>query len=215
MQTETLTNGTKVLCSAVHRFGQDALLLARFAKVHCGAAVCDFGTGCGIVSLQLHDMGHRGVCVALDICPDAIALLQQSVQQNEIDHITPLCADLRTWKAPSTPSVFDAVLCNPPYFSSGILSQNAQRATARHETHCTLQEMCTAAAPLLRHGGKLIVCHRPERLADVLCAMRSVKLEPKRLQFVAQALDKAPWLVLVEAQKSRAAGLRVEPLLVP
>jgi len=37
------------------------------------------------------------------------------------------------------------------------------------------------------------------------------RLEPKRLAFVKNKADGAPWLFLVEAQKNRKTGLRVEP----
>ena len=52
---------------------------------------------------------------------------------------------------------------------------------------------------------------RPERLAEVLDVLRAHRLEPKRLAFVKNRADAAPWLFLVEAQKNRKTGLRVEP----
>ena len=55
------------------------------------------------------------------------------------------------------------------------------------------------------------LCHRPERLAEVLAVLRANRLEPKRLAFVKNKADGAPWLFLVEAQKNRKTGLRVEP----
>ena len=52
----------------------------------------------------------------------------------------------------------------------------------------------------------VIVC-----LFAALCA---AGLEPKRVQLVRTAPDKAPWLFLVEAQKDRRPGLRWEPDLI-
>ena len=77
-----------------------------------------------------------------------------------------------------------------------------------------MPDVCAAAGLLLKDGGRLCVCQRPERLADVLCAMRGARIEPKRLQFVMARPEKAPWLVLVEGQKNRAPGLRVPAPLV-
>ena len=57
----------------------------------------------------------------------------------------------------------------------------------------------------------MALCHRPERLAEVLAVLRAHRLEPKRLAFVKNAPENAPWLFLVEAQKNRKTGLRVEP----
>ena len=44
-----------------------------------------------------------------------------------------------------------------------------------------------------------------------LAVLRANRLEPKRLAFVKNKADGAPWLFLVEAQKNRKTGLRVEP----
>ena len=64
---------------------------------------------------------------------------------------------------------------------------------------------------LLKDGGRVSLCHRPERLAEVLAVLRAHRLEPKRLAFVKNKADGVPWLFLVEAQKNRKTGLRVEP----
>ena len=75
------------------------------------------------------------------------------------------------------------------------------------------EDVCKAAAQLLRFGGRLCLCQRPERLADVLCAMRSAGIEPKRLRFVAKHADTEPWLFLVEGKKGAKPFMRVEPVL--
>ena len=67
---------------------------------------------------------------------------------------------------------------------------------------------------MLKDGGRLCLCQRTERMAEVLCAMSAARIEPKRLQMVAARAGKAPWLFLVEGQKNRAPGLRVLPELV-
>lgn len=99
---------------------------------------------------------------------------------------------------------FDVCACNPPYFTAGPQSTDAGRAVARHETDCTLEDVCACGFRLLKDGGKLSLCHRPERLAEVLAVLRAHRLEPKRLAFVKNKPDAAPWLFLVEAQKTAA-----------
>ena len=70
-----------------------------------------------------------------------------------------------------------------------------------------------AAARLVRNGGRFALCHRPERLTDLLCALRVCGLEPKRLQLAAHAPDRPPSLVLVEAVRQGRPGLEVLPTL--
>ena len=57
------------------------------------------------------------------------------------------------------------------------------------------------------------MCHRPERLAEMLDLMREYKLEPKRLRLVCQRVGEEPWLVLVDAKKCANTGLRIAPTL--
>ncbi len=206
--TEILYNKTEVYCSPIHRFGSDALLLARFSEPKRAQRAADLCSGCGIVSLEWHDRGHRGLCAAIELQPEASALLAEAVEAQHLDHIVPFCADLRTfWEGEGQ---FDLCACNPPYFTAGPQSSTAARATARHETDCSLDDVCSCAFRLLKDGGRLSLCHRPERLAEVLAVLRAHRLEPKRLAFVKNRPDSAPWLFLVEAQKNRRTGLRVE-----
>ena len=174
--TEILYNKTEVYCSTVHRFGSDALLLARFCEPRRSQKAADLCSGCGIVSLEWHDRGHRGPCAAVELQPEASALLQEAVAAQGIGHITPYLTDLRTFREGE--GQFD---------------------------------VCACGFRLLKDGGKLSLCHRPERLAEVLAVLRAHRLEPKRLAFVKNKPDAAPWLFLVEAQKNRRTGLRIEP----
>ena len=174
--TEILYNKTEVYCSAVHRFGSDALLLARFCEPKRSQTAADLCSGCGIVSLEWHDRGHRGPCAAVELQPEASALLQQAVAEQGIGHITPHLADLRSFREGE--GQFD---------------------------------VCACGFRLLKDGGRLALCHRPERLAEALAVLRAHRLEPKRLAFVKNRPDAAPWLFLVEAQKNRRTGLRIEP----
>ena len=207
--TEVLYNRTMVYCSPEHRFGSDALLLARFCEPKRAQKAADLCSGCGIVALEWHDRGHRGPCMGLERQPEGSALLSAAVQEQDIGHIEPVCADLRAFRQGE--GSFDVCACNPPYFTDGPQSQNAAHALARHENTCTLDDVCQCAFRLLRDGGRFALCHRPERLAEVLAVLRANRLEPKRLAFVKNKADGAPWLFLVEAQKNRKTGLRVEP----
>lgn len=213
MHTERLANGTAVFVDGPYRFGQDAMLLSAFCKVRRAERVCDLGTGCGIIPLRWHDRGHRGPCHAVELQAAALALLERALAQEGIGHIVPVCGDLRTWRPPEA-GRFDVVCCNPPYFTGGRQSPDPARADMRHERTCTLADVCHTASDLLRDGGRLCLCQRPERLADAICAMRAAFIEPKRLQFVAARPGREPVLFLLEGHKRRAPGLRVLPVFI-
>ena len=197
MGVEILDNGTRVLTAPGAMFGTDALLLGRFAQPRRDERALDLCSGCGIVALLWHDAGHRGPCTALEFDPAASALCGHAAAENGAEHITPVCADLRQFcTAGPEQGQYDFAACNPPYFAAGPRSPDKRRAEARRA---------------LRDGGRFLLCQRPEQLAEVLSTLRAARLEPKRLAFVKNRPDAAPWLFLVEAQKGRKTGLRVEP----
>ena len=211
MSVEILDNGTRVLTAPGAMFGTDALLLGRFAQPRRDERALDLCSGCGIVALLWHDAGHRGPCTALEFDPAASALCGQAAAENGAEHITPVCADLRQFcTAGPEQGQYDFAACNPPYFAAGPRSPD-KRAEARHTDSCTTADAVDCARRALRDGGRFLLCQRPEQLAEVLSTLRAARLEPKRLAFVKNRPDAAPWLFLVEAQKGRKTGLRVEP----
>ena len=126
------------------------------------------------------------------------------------------CSDLRELRGKVQLSSYDAVVCNPPYkaIGSGIKSSGKAHLIARHESMCTINDIAAAAKSLLRFSGRFFICQRPERLCDVLEAMRENDIEPKRLRFVQQRNAKAPKLFLVEGRRGgKPGGLIVEPVL--
>lgn len=214
---ERLGNKIDVVVSEAHTFGTDALLLASFATVKAKDMPIDMGTGCGIIPLLWCRESAPAAIHCLDIQRDAVAQVTRSVAHNQLqDRLFVHQWDLREIKEQIKPECFTVVTMNPPYKSAdtGIKSQAESAKIARHETACTLEEICAAAKYLLKYGGRFCLCHRPERLADVLCAMRKAGLEAKRLRFVADRDAETPYLFLAEGRKGGKSGLRVEPTLI-
>ena len=122
--------------------------------------------------------------------------------------------DLRDAAVLPAPGTMDYAVSNPPYFraGSGASAPEPSRQSAREESNCTIADVCTAAARVLRWGGSFAVVYRPERLVDLLVSLRAHGMEPKRLRFV-QTKD-VPSLVLVESRRGGKPGLTVEPPLI-
>ena len=111
---------------------------------------------------------------------------------------------------------FDVLTCNPPYMigQHGLVNPEGPKAIARHEILCTFQDVASAAAKLLKPGGRFYLVHRPFRLAEIMTTLSQYKLEPKRMQFVAGTPSAKPYLVMVEAVKGGKEGVDVLPVLV-
>lgn len=212
-QVETLPGGTQVYNNANHRFGTDSLLLAAFCETKPSWRACDLGTGCGILLLSLIDKGLTGDAVGIEIQPEGASLLAEAAKNNGLANVEALCQDFRQYRSSRR---FDLVVSNPPYFTAGQHAANPARATARHQLTCTLQDLCMAAARLLKQGGRFCLCYPAEQLSPLFQALCDNKLEPKRIQFVRKSPLHSPWLVLVDARQSGGHGLTILPdILLP
>ncbi|MBR3778982.1 MAG: methyltransferase [Clostridia bacterium] len=200
-----------------HRFGTDAMLLSHFAMSCSGESVCELGTGCGAIALRLAAGGRPASVHGVDIQPAAIALAQRGADRFDgTPKPTFAVGDWRDPRSIAPAGSYRRVVCNPPYFPahSGPTALDEAVALCRHEQEDTLDSLCAAAAWLLQSGGRFFLCHRPERLSEVLAALTAHHLEPKRLQAVQKRTDTAPWLFLLEAKKDAHAGLSWLPPLV-
>lgn len=107
--------------------------------------------------------------------------------------------------------------CNPPYMigKHGLTNPDAPKAIARHEILCTLEDVISQTAKILRPGGNFYMVHRPFRLAEIIVLLVKYKMEPKRMRFVHPFADKEPNMVLIEANRGGRARMTVEkPLIV-
>lgn len=197
------------------RFGIDAVLLSDFAK--CGAnRLMDLCTGTGIVAILLAAKTDIPRIDAVELQPEIAEMAQRSAAYNKLNgrvHIR--CADLKDAPAIYGKSIFDAVTVNPPYMKSGagLTNDDDIKLISRHEVRCTLDDVVRVSADLLKTRGRLFMVHRPQRLADVMYAMRSYKIEPKRMRLVAPTFGKEANLVLIEGVKNGGSELRLMPTL--
>ncbi len=217
IRRDPLGGGKVIYVSSCHTFGTDAVLLADFAMARKRDNALDLGTGCGIIPLLWLSGEATAHATGLEIDPAAVELAEKSAEENGwSEKMTFVNADMREIKSHLKCESFDLITCNPPYFKaeSGYISPENARANARTELTCTIDDVCRAASLVLKYGGRFCMCHRPERLTDVLLSMRQHKIEPKRLRFVQDRANKAPWLILVEGRKGSKSSLEIQAPLV-
>lgn len=216
MHREYLGNGISVFTSESHFFGTDAVLLAHFSSPKRKDNACDLGTGCGIIPMLWCRNGQPKSVCGVDIQPLAIEQFNKAVESNKLQNVSAYNCDLRQIKGVLPHAGFDLVTMNPPYkpLNTGIQSELQAEKIARHEVCCTLDDLVGAAKYLLKFGGRLCLCHRPERLCDIFVSMRKGGIEPKRVRFVSQFVGEEPWLVLVEGKLGAKPSLRVLPEFV-
>lgn len=196
--------------------GTDSFLLADFTRLKPRMRVCDLGAGIGLLGLLLLNRQGDLEIENIELQDAPAALLRRNIEENHLQAQMRLHhGDLRRVRDFLPAGSQDLVITNPPYFKAEQASRDSMRTTARTECSCSLTDVCTAAAYLLRWGGRFSIVYRPERLTDLLCAMRDALIEPKRLRFVQKRPETAPILVLAEGQRGAKAGLVYDaPLIV-
>ena len=197
---------------ALFRPGTDSFLLGSFPRLKPGARVCDLGSGTGLLGLLLLQRQRELTVTGVELLPEAVQLAEEAAARNGLaDRLACRQGDLRDIRRLLPAGNFDLVVSNPPYYpvGAGHLPEAEPLRSARSEAGCTLEEVCAAAAYLLRWGGSFCLVHKPERLADLCCALRASRLEPKRLRLVCRRAGDAPSLLLLEARRGGRPGLDI------
>ncbi|NBK90587.1 tRNA1(Val) (adenine(37)-N6)-methyltransferase [bacterium 1XD21-13] len=199
-------------------FGMDAVLLSGFARVKPGERVLDLGTGTGIIPILLRGKTEGRDFTGLEIQEESADMARRSVAYNCLEEsISIVTGDIKEAAALFGAASFDVVTCNPPYMTGnhGLINPEQPKAIARHEILCTLEDVVSQTARVLRPGGRFYLVHRPFRLAEILTLLTGYRLEPKRMRLVYPFVDKEPNMVLIEALSGGRSRITVEkPLIV-
>ena len=199
-------------------FGMDAVLLSGFARAKEGDRVLDLGTGTGIIPILMEAKTQAAHFTGLEIQHESADMAARSVSLNHLEgKIEIVTGDIKEAVSLFGAASFDVVTCNPPYMTEhhGLTNPEAPKAIARHELLCTLEDVISQAARLLKPGGNFYMVHRPFRLVDFITLLRTYGVEPKRMKMVYPFVDKEPNMVLIEANRGGRPRLSVEkPLIV-
>lgn len=185
----------------------DSILLAAFARPKRGERVLELGCGNGVVEVLMAARDPLLTMDGVEIDEAAAKLAKQNIELNGLgERIAIYNRDLRALEGLGE---YGLVVSNPPYrkAGSGGVPESLPMRRALFEIDCTVSDVCRAASKMLKNGGTFACVYRPERLADLFCAMRDASLEPKRLCYARHTAGHKPSLVLVEGRKGGASGL--------
>ena len=199
-------------------FGMDVVLLSGFAQVKEGEVAVDLGTGTGIIPILLEAKTKGKHFTGLEIQEEVAEMAGRSVRLNQLENRVDIVrGDIKEASRLFGKASFDVVTSNPPYMNDnhGLKNPELPKAIARHEVFCTLDDVCREASLLLKSGGRFYMVHRPHRLAEIITALKTYKLEPKRMKLVHPFVDKEANMVLIEAVRGGRSMMKVEaPIIV-
>ena len=194
-------------------FGTDALLLAGFVAGQYDSAI-ELGGGSGIISMLLLTRDKISTAHAVEVQPEYAELIRRNAELNGLsERLFPVGMDIRDY----TPErEADMVFTNPPYMktTSGKANLLSAKNIARHEICGDIGDFMREGARMLKFGGIMYAVYRPDRLTDIICAMRGASLEPKRMTLVCADTESEPSMVLIEAKKGGKSGMLLTPPLI-
>lgn len=157
------------------KVGTDGTLLGAWASVPCAGGgtvaspqtvspprILDIGTGTGLIALMMAQRYAEAQVVAVDIDASAVCQARENVAAS------PFADRVQVWECDITINnkqetinnkrwVFDAIVCNPPFFDQSLESPDARRTLARHTASLSYRELMASAWRLLDDGGELSV----------------------------------------------------------
>ncbi|MFA6967011.1 tRNA1(Val) (adenine(37)-N6)-methyltransferase [Bosea sp. (in: a-proteobacteria)] len=158
-----------------HRAGSDAILLAAAVPALGDGPLLDIGAGVGTIGLAvaLAQPGLRVVLLERD--PDIAALAAQNIALNDrADRVSIVTGDVTGPAAALglAPASFACVAMNPPFYPpGGTRVSPVPNRRAAHVVEGSLEPWFRAARRLLRPGGRIVLIHRAQALAEILEAL--------------------------------------------
>jgi tRNA1Val (adenine37-N6)-methyltransferase len=216
---DTILDGSITLVQPRHgyRFSVEAILLGRFVRASSRDRVLELGAGCGVVSIMIAALYRPRAVVAIEIQPQLAAMIDRNAAINGLESVHPVCVDLRRKKIASVePGSFDLVVANPPYRAAAAGRENPDhgRRLARGESTAKLEDFVAAARRYARRGARVAFVFAARRSAELISAMRSNQLEPKRIRFVHPRIAMPASVMLIEARVGGGIEVAIEPPLM-
>ena len=199
-------------------FSLDSVILANYSNIRLrDENIIDLGCGNGVIPLILSKRTNKKI-IGVEIQKKCFDLAVESVKYNKLDNqIELINSDIKDLDERYN-NYFDLILCNPPYFKindKNFLNISKEKQIARHELMLNLDKLFSVSKKLLKNNGNIDIVHRPERLLEIFDSMRKYNIEPKRIKFVYENINKPSTLVLVEGQQNGKPGLKIdEPLIM-
>lgn len=188
----------------LYKFTSDSVVLSRFAPKG-KKRVLDLCSGSGIVGLHYYGVNLINPPEKVDLCeiqPSLAEMSRKSVMLNGLEKVfTVYEMPLQNFCGTG----YDLVTVNPPYkkAGSGFMPENEHLAVCRAEKAVTLKEIILAAKRALKDGGSFCMCHRAERLAEIIFEEQSAGFGVSRITPLCNKKGDKPYLVLVEGLKNR------------
>ena len=132
------------------KVGTDGVLLGAWGSVE-GRRILDIGTGTGLIALMAAQRNADADVLGIDIDYSAVLQARENIAGSPFcSRVECILQDVLTFEQ-DVP--FDAILCNPPFFTEDTLSDDKGRALARNNVSMPFPLLIRKVATLLADKG--------------------------------------------------------------
>ncbi len=198
-----------------YRAGMDAALLAAAVGARPGDRIIEAGCGAGAVLTQIAARCPNVSLTGLERDPVAADLARRNALLNAIEaRMTVLTGDVAAGYRVLDLPPFDWAISNPPFFDD----ETALRAPAPGKRGAWIADDGLATwtdflIRAVREGGRIVMIHRADRLADILSLLGD-KCGSFAIRPIHAFADEPAKRVLVQAIRTGKAPLRLLPPLI-
>lgn len=198
-----------------YRAGMDAALLAAAVAAKPGERVFEAGCGAGAVLMQIACRRPGALLAGLERDVAAAALARENASLNGVsDRASVMTGDVADGYRPLDLPPSDWAISNPPFFDD----EGALRAPSPGKRGAWIADDGLAAWTSLllkatREGGKILMIHRADRLADIL-SMLGGKAGSFVILPIQPFANQPAKRVLVQAIRTGRAPLKLLPALI-
>lgn len=133
------------------KVGTDGILLGAWAPVNGVRRVLDVGCGTGLLSLMIAQRQPEACIDALDIDDGAAVQARKNISETQFcERINVIKGDVL---GDLELSVYDLVVCNPPFFQDSLKCPDVSRTLARHNDTMPFDQLCRKVAGMLTEKG--------------------------------------------------------------
>lgn len=127
------------------------MLLGAFAEAKVPKHILDIGTGSGVLALMLAQKYELAIITAIDI--DETSLIDCSNNFKNSKWSNRMECKYQDIKLFESATLFDLIICNPPFYENALVGENIRMNNAKHETSNVLASIFMKAQKNISEKG--------------------------------------------------------------
>jgi len=162
------------------KVGTDGVLLGAWGWVE-SRRILDVGTGTGLIALMAAQRNPEAQVLGIDIDEAAVRQAQENIAESPFSQrVRCELQDVLTFHPEAR---FDAILCNPPFFTEDTLPDDNARAMARNNRSLPFAKLVPKVATLLNDEGRFSIIVPSNHAQEIigLCLAEGLQLQRRCL----------------------------------